>query len=371
MTFGHLEHEKSVLDWQGAQIAFLGFDELTHFTRFQFFYMLSRNRSTCGIAPYVRATTNPDADSWVAEFIAWWIDQETGSPIPERSGVIRWMARVNDELRWGDSREQLTNEHPGCEPKSLTFIPARLEDNVILMRADPGYRANLLAQPRVERERYYGGNWKVRPSAGAYFQRSWCKVIDAIPVGTKMVRGWDLAATAKTESNDPDWTAATKIGRMPDGRFVVCHHLRMRGTPMEVERAVLNTASADSKMTRIAIPQDPGQAGKGQAQYLARLLAGYDIRVKPVSSARNADDPERNPKVTRFRAFSAQAEVGNIDVLRGDWNEQWFTALEAFPDARHDDDVDSTSEAFNLLTSEPILSFHVPVVHSVQRNLPG
>jgi hypothetical protein len=45
-------------------------------------------------------------------------------------------------------------------------------------------------------------------------------------------------------------------------------------------------------------------------------------------------------KATRFGAFSAQAEAGNVDILRGDWNESWFTALEAFPEAAHDDDVD-------------------------------
>jgi predicted phage terminase large subunit-like protein len=361
ITFAGLDHETSVLDWQGSQLAFIGFDELTHFSRSQFFYMLSRNRSTCGIRPYIRCTTNPDADSWVAELIAWWIDQDTGSAIPERSGVVRWFARINNEIRWADNCDGLTSAHQECEPKSLTFIPARLEDNRILMAADPGYRANLMALPHVERERLLGGNWKVRPSAGLYFQRRWCKVIDILPQGTRYVRGWDLAATAKTESNDPDWTACTKIGRMPDGRFVVAHHLRIRGTPMEVERSLVNLASADGRMVRVAIPEDPGQAGKSQAQQLVRLLAGYDVRTKRASG----------DKATRFGAFSAQAEAGNVDILRGDWNESWFTALEAFPESAHDDDVDSTSEAFNLLTAEQVISFHVPVVASRPRELPG
>jgi len=83
IRFGHMEHEKTRFDWQGAQIPYIGWDELTHFTEEQFFYMLSRNRSTCGVRPYVRATTNPDADSWVANFISWWIHPETGLPIPE------------------------------------------------------------------------------------------------------------------------------------------------------------------------------------------------------------------------------------------------------------------------------------------------
>src|SRR4029077_9839556 len=80
--FSHLQLATSVYDWQGAQITLICFDELAHFTAHQFFYLLSRNRSTCGIKPYIRATCNPDADSWVAEFLAWWIDPETGFPIP-------------------------------------------------------------------------------------------------------------------------------------------------------------------------------------------------------------------------------------------------------------------------------------------------
>jgi predicted phage terminase large subunit-like protein len=306
--------------------------------------MLSRNRSTCGIRPYVRCTTNPDADSWVAELIAWWIDQDTGLPIAERGGRLRYFARIADTLVWGDSAAELQEQYAGCEPKSLTFIPAKLEDNAILMAADPGYRANLLALPLVDRERLLGGNWKIRPAAGLYFRRGWVTVVDAVPTGTRFVRGWDLAATPKTENNDPDWTAGCKIGRVPDGRFIVAHHTRARSGPKEVERLLTNTASADGKPCRIALPQDPGQAGKSQAQHLASLLVGYDIRIRSISG----------DKVTRFAPFSAQAEAGNVIVLRGPWNEDWFTALESFsPDAAHDDDADATAEAFNALIEEP------------------
>lgn len=342
VAFGHLDHETTVLDWQGAQIPLLLFDELTHFSRKQFFYMLSRNRSTCGVRPYVRATTNPDADSWVAEFIAWWIDQDTGLAIPERAGVLRWFARVSDALAWADTKEELQERYPECEPKSLTFIPARLEDNAILTAADPGYRANLLAMDPVERERLLGGNWKIRPAAGLYFQRHWCEVVDAIPVGTRFVRGWDLAATPKTPTNDPDWTAGTKIGKCPDGRFIVAHHLRLREGPLEVERAVKNTAIDDGKSVKVHIPQDPAQAGKSQVLNYTRLLEGFNVNFRPASG----------DKVVRFGAFSAQAKAGNVIVLRGAWNEDWFTALESFPpegNTGHDDDADATAEAFNAL----------------------
>jgi predicted phage terminase large subunit-like protein len=362
IAFGHLEHDKTVLDWQGAQIPLICFDELTHFTRAQFFYMLSRNRSTCGVRPYVRATTNPDSESWVADLIAWWIDQETGFPIPERAGVIRYFARVGDVLVWADSDRELRERHPGVEPKSLTFIPAKLDDNQILVRKDPGYRANLLALTLVDRERLLSGNWKIRSAAGLYFKRLWCQVVDVIPPMQQVVRGWDLAATVKTENNDPDATAATKIGRLTDGRFIVLHHKHMFGSPGEVETAIKSTAETDGKEVSVHLPQDPAQAGKSQVAALAKLLAGYEARFRSVSG----------DKVTRFKAFSAQAEAGNVLVLRGPWNEHWFGALESFgPNVKHDDDADSTSEAFNALLTAPDAPIVMPFVTGQARQIPG
>lgn len=349
ISFAHLEHDKTRLNWQGAQIPLICFDELTHFSEVQFWYMLSRNRSMCGVRPYIRATCNPDADSWVARFIAWWIDQETGLAIPERAGVLRWFVRVGDTIIWGDTPEELS-EHtmPGEDgtpvpipPKSMTFIPAKLTDNAALLAADPGYMANLMALSRVERERLLGGNWKIRPAAGLYFQREWVQMVDAVPAGLRIVRGWDLASTPPSEGTDPDWTCGTKMGVSPDGRYFVLDHKFDRLSPSGVERLVKGTAEHDGYSVGIDLPQDPGQAGKAQVASYTRMLAGYEVRSGPVTG----------DKVTRFSGFSAQAEAGNVYVLRGAWNERWFTELENFPpsDAGHDDDADSTAQAFNRL----------------------
>ena len=140
VKMAHLEHESTVEDWQGSQVPLFLFDELTHFSRSMFFYMLSRNRSECGVRPYMRATCNPDPDSWVAEFIGWWIDPATGYAIPERSGKLRWFIRRGDDFVWADSRDEVLAKVPGANPveaKSLTFVPAKLEDNKILETANP------------------------------------------------------------------------------------------------------------------------------------------------------------------------------------------------------------------------------------------
>ncbi len=340
IKFAHLEHESSVFGLQGSQIALIGFDELTHFSERQFFYLLSRNRSTCGIRPYVRAACNPDADSWAARFLAWWINPATGYARPERSGVLRWMVRHNDTLHWADSPDELLATHgPDCGPKSVTFIASSVFDNAALLRADPGYLANLKALPLVERERLLGGNWKIRPTAGLLFQRSWVGVVDRAPAGLRRVRWWDLAATEKTAGNDPDFTVAAQMGADNAGRFYLTHGLSLRKSPLHVARAIENLAAQDGPEVLVGLPQDPGQAGKAQTQALAARLAGHDLRARPESGS----------KAARFAPFSAQCEAGNVFFVRADWNEEFFEHLEAFPDGAHDDHADACAGAFNLL----------------------
>lgn len=169
VKFAHLQHESTVLAYQGAQIPLIQFDELTHFTEYQFVYLLSRNRSTCGVRPYVRATCNPDAASWVARWVEWWIDPATGQPIPDRAGRLRWFVRDGETLRWAGTPGELRAACPDCgDPLSFTFIPASLDDNKILTAADPRYRAALMSLPRVERERLLRGNWLVTAAEGEW-----------------------------------------------------------------------------------------------------------------------------------------------------------------------------------------------------------
>lgn len=177
LKFSHLEYEKNKYDWQGSEIPFIGFDELTHFTKSMFFYMLSRNRSTSGIKPYVRATCNPDPDSWVRILIDWWIGED-GFPIPERSGVLRYFMRDNDNYIWGDTRAEVIEKgwhviedmmekskekghelDPNDFVKSITFISGSIYDNQELLKSDPGYLGNLNAQSKAEKSRLLDGNW--------------------------------------------------------------------------------------------------------------------------------------------------------------------------------------------------------------------
>jgi len=131
VTFAHMFYEKEKYNWQGSQIPLLMFDELVHFTESQFFYMFSRNRSTCGVKPYIRATCNPDGESWVARFIDWWIDPETGYADESRCGKIRYFVRKNNIIHWADTAQELYETFGLYTPedmadvKSVPFISHR------------------------------------------------------------------------------------------------------------------------------------------------------------------------------------------------------------------------------------------------------
>lgn len=358
LKFAHLEHEKNKFDWQGSQIPFIGFDELTHFTESQFFYMMSRNRSVCGVKPYIRATCNPKADSWVAKLISWWIDQQTGYPIPERCGVIRYFIRVSDKIIWFDSREEAMNPENNpekIEPKSFTFISASIHDNKILMEKDPGYYANLQALSNYEKEQLLKGNWKIIPAAGMFFKRSDFKILDAFPVaiGARGCRYWDRAATEPSETNkDPDWTSGTKLFILPDGRIIIPNVTRFRSTPAKVEERIKNIADQDGKEIMIGLEQEPGASGKTEVDnYVRKVLQGLNVRV----------DKKRSSKITAALPLSAQVEQGNVYLIKGDWNEDFLTEMENFcPDCAHDDQVDSTTGAYNMLTSKKKVPFVAP-----------
>jgi len=341
VKFAGLEHPQDRFSYQGSQIPLIMFDELVQFTADQFWYLLSRCRSMSGVKGYIRAATNPDPDSWVRTFLEWWIDADSGIPIKERSGVLRWFVRLGDELIWGNSKGELLRKcGRDCEPKSVTFIPASVYDNRILLENDPAYLSNLKALPRIDRERLLSGNWNVRATAGSYFRREWFSIVDAPPKEiVRRCRYWDRAATEKRSDNDPDATVSVLLSQDKAGVYYVEHVLKMFASPHTVERSMKRCAQADGPETIVAYMQDPGSAGVAEAQATARALDGSNVRFATASG----------DKETRAKPVSAQAEAGNIRIVRGLWNDDFLRELENFPQGRHDDCVDALSGAYEQI----------------------
>lgn len=135
------------------------------------------------------------------------------------------------------------------------------------------------------------------------------------------------------------YTAGVKMGLGSDGIIYVQDTDRFRGNPGKRDKRMKINAVKDGHSTLIDIPQDPGQAGKSQKTYLAKQLMGYEVRFSP----------ETGSKELRANAYSAQAEAGNIRLVRGSWNADYITELCLFPSGRYADQTDASSRAFSRL----------------------
>ena len=178
-----------------------------------------------------------------------------------------------------------------------------------------------------------------RPPGGALFRVGRIDAVEAAPAGLAAVRAWDLAATAATQGRDPDWTVGLKLARDAMGRVFVLDVIRLRGGPHEVADAIVATAHRDGRGVSVGLPQDPGQAGKQQVAWLAALLAGHRV----VASA------ETGSKLVRATPVAAQADAGNLVMLRAGWNTAFVEELRDFPQGRHDDQVDALARGFAML----------------------
>lgn len=324
------------------------FDELTHFLRSQVLYMFSRNRSTCGVKPYMRFTFNPDADSWVKIFFAPWVSEDWPEEDRAQSGEIRYFIIENDEQVWLPKDGTYPNEeYPFA--KSITFIEADIHDNPKLLEKDPGYLANLHALPLVERERLLNKNWKIRAEGGNKFKKHWFPILEYIPDDIeKIMRFWDFAATeeipANSQRDGPDYTASVKAGRRRAGaypRYVILDATWDRKSPGKVEELVKNTAMQDGRECEVFFEEEGGASGKTNTfNYKTKVLEGFVSHgIRSTGS-----------KELRAHIASSQAEAGNIGILKACWNDGYFGFLEPFPSAKvHDDPVDATSGVMQQL----------------------
>jgi predicted phage terminase large subunit-like protein len=194
------------------------------------------------------------------------------------------------------------------------------------------------------------------PRGGGMFKRINFEIVRGAPPMTKMVRAWDIAATAQRGGNDPDWTRGALMGISREGVYYILDMVGWRVGPGDVENNIKKTAQQDGMNTWVHFPQDPGAGGKILAASLVKAVAGYMVRAEPVGAA------VKGSKEMRATPLASQVEVGNVKLLAGDWNEAFLAELAAFPTGAHDDQVDAAADGFNFLagvvSGEGLIEFY-------------
>lgn len=164
--------------FKSSQYDWIYLDELTEFGWDAFRALLTRNRGKSDYAGKCLATTNPERESWIRDFIDWYVDEE-GYIIPERDGIVRFFfvqGKTVKEVVWGNTKEEVYNQ---CKAeiddlvrqqkmddwrpfvKSFTFYEGRMSDNKEMLENNPGYVGTIAMMGETERKKLLGGNWNV------------------------------------------------------------------------------------------------------------------------------------------------------------------------------------------------------------------
>lgn len=175
------------------------------------------------------------------------------------------------------------------------------------------------------------------PRGGGMFKKTDFQIIDSV-AGLKgmIIRGWDLAASDKRKS---PWSVGVKMMLTTDKRLVILDVNRFRKTPGALEDEIKATVERDGHGIKQDFPQDPGQAGKVQKSAYLKLLNGYSVFFSP----------ETGSKEQRAEPLAAQAEGGNVYMLRGEWNDTFINEAALFPNGEFKDQIDAASRAHAAL----------------------
>lgn len=153
LTFGYLEHDNDVYNYQGPAYQFVGWDELTQFAEKQYHYLFSRTRrrkdlQTLGVPIRHRSASNPGGigHAWVFKHF---IDPDTREP-------------------------------------QVVFIPARMEDNPGLDVEE--YNRSLEHLDETLRKQLRDGDWGIFEGAAFASFREATHVVDPFEVPAEWLR---------------------------------------------------------------------------------------------------------------------------------------------------------------------------------------
>jgi len=216
---------------------------------------------------------------------------------------------------------------------------------------DPGYYASMLAAypSGYLREQEIFGRF-VDPE-GVLGNPAWFdgKIVESPPDTVKMrIRYWDLAASEKKiagkKINDPDESVGTLLSWDGDLKFCIENQVHGRWEWGDLKNKIAETARLDGPYVPVYIEQEPAAGGKNQVEEIKIFIRDNVGAQWKVEGHRPTGD-----KVVRANMWFAEASQGRFTMVKGEWNREFLDQLSGFPEALHDDHVDSVSGARQVI----------------------
>jgi predicted phage terminase large subunit-like protein len=170
---------------------------------------------------------------------------------------------------------------------------------------------------------------------GNVIRRDWLRTYTTPPARfDRIIVSWD---TASTLSESSDWSAGTVWGDAGLD-FYLLDVFRERLESPDLRRAIIRLHEQNAAAATLIEETELGRA-LAQDLYRTGHLRAITLR------------PERD-KLARLLAQAARFEAGQVHLPENaPWLAAYLNELLGFPNAAHDDQVDSTSQALNWLTA--------------------
>ncbi len=234
LDFGHCATDSDVYQYQSVEYDIVRFDELTHFTEFQYLYLISRIRGANGYPKQIKSTTNPGGIGHA------WVKERFIDPAPANEAFC------------------------GSDGSRRIFLPARIEDNRFLLEADPDYRRRLEALPTDERRALLLGEWNL--FSGRFFSEFTYDLhtSDPFPIPKEWRR-------YRTLDYGLDRLAVLFIALSPEGKIFVYRELCKSDLVISAAAEEIKAATGEDEEIYATLAP-PDLFGRGQESGKSRAL---------------------------------------------------------------------------------------------------
>ena len=178
----------------------------------------------------------------------------------------------------------------------------------------------------------FAGQYMQRPAplGGGIFKEAWWRYYSALPKVKRIIQSWDTSFKVKEQN---DYSVCTTWAECDAGYYLIDRFKDKMEYP-ELKRTAINLANTHKPN---AILVEDKASGQSLIQELRR-----DTKLPVVAIQVDSD------KVSRAHATTPLIESGRVFLPEeAPWLLDYIAQLGTFPNAAHDDDVDSTTQALN------------------------
>ncbi len=332
LEFAHLKGD-GYKRLASLNLSWIGIEEAVECSMTALVFALTRLRSTTGIRPVLRMTTNPDPFHGLARWVDPWYLDDQGYPDMSKSGQIRYMLRKPRSDRFvSEATREAAQRAAGSsdEPFTFAYYPSMLESNIAYGATDPGfrgYKSKLAAQGDAKNEQLAKGNWRARDSGkGMLSRNNWggeaVSLTEPLAPIVRVIRAWDKAATRpRPDYRNPDFSIGLRVEWDIHGRWYVSGMRALREETNKVDEAMAETAWSDGAGVIQVHEVEPGAAGKSDEQHTRKVLCSKYV-AKGKRPPRVLCAPAGSNKVVKLQGVALQLELGMRSIPGWDPDEQ-------------------------------------------------